>query len=716
MQMQRFFTVIVLSLCWPLTLCAQQIIIDPNNVGANDVVEYDPFLDLTIPLVNPLSSPLSLGSSDDLLIGLTSGRGELLIQAGGILSADEVQQANGETIVDGPGSRLTAIGDLRIGRTDAGNFDSDLIISNGGMVEAQNVVIGDDLLLDDGFTTATVVGPGSQLISDGQQLLIGRASGSRSTLNVFDGASVTANELIIGSILSDHASAVADVVVDGLGSSLTADTIRAGGDGTRELFVTNGARVDTQSLFLGSEYGSDPRGGASVTGGGVLHIESGIQLDSTDLHFVGGTLSFGGDRTYNGFAEDSNLNAVLEPRGGALSTGETLSIDGNLNNHATVTLAGGKLSVGTLTNPANVHLVRGTLELRNVDIDVADGGAFGDRLELGFDQRMSFPQVVNIATDGTVDLDGGRLDAGTLENRGLISGSGRLSGALTNRQGGVIRVIGSDALRISGAAAVNRGEIFLLGPASTMEFDEQMTNAPNGEFVVGGTVVAEGGLTNSGSLRLLGGTPNIIGDVTNAGEIEVTGSSVATFFGDFTNTGNLVIQEGSDAVFFDDLALGSSSVLAFEIGESNAEYEALNVLGDLSLAGNLNVQLVNGFSPSVGDVIPLAAIDGTLTGDFDTFAQAGGVLFDVHVDASSIQLEVISLTGLAGDFDLDGDVDGDDFLSWQRNPSLGSLSDWQTNYGNGTASLASTSSVPEPTTSALVCLTATIAAVFRRLA
>jgi hypothetical protein len=50
---------------------------------------------------------------------------------------------------------------------------------------------------------------------------------------------------------------------------------------------------------------------------------------------------------------------------------------------------------------------------------------------------------------------------------------------------------------------------------------------------------------------------------------------------------------------------------------------------------------------------------------------------------------------LAGDFDLDGDVDGRDFLAWQRNPSVGNLSDWQTNYGFGALTAASTA-VPEP--------------------
>jgi hypothetical protein len=39
-------------------------------------------------------------------------------------------------------------------------------------------------------------------------------------------------------------------------------------------------------------------------------------------------------------------------------------------------------------------------------------------------------------------------------------------------------------------------------------------------------------------------------------------------------------------------------------------------------------------------------------------------------------------TLLAGDFDQDSDVDGRDFLIWQRNQNIGNLSDWQQNYGS----------------------------------
>lgn len=58
--------------------------------------------------------------------------------------------------------------------------------------------------------------------------------------------------------------------------------------------------------------------------------------------------------------------------------------------------------------------------------------------------------------------------------------------------------------------------------------------------------------------------------------------------------------------------------------------------------------------------------------------------------------------GTGGDFDGNGIADAFDFLSWQRDPNLGSLSDWESNYGRPIAS-ASTA-VPEPSGILLVSL------------
>lgn len=70
-------------------------------------------------------------------------------------------------------------------------------------------------------------------------------------------------------------------------------------------------------------------------------------------------------------------------------------------------------------------------------------------------------------------------------------------------------------------------------------------------------------------------------------------------------------------------------------------------------------------------------------------------------------------TGLAGDYDGDGDADGADFLSWQRGDSpsplsLSDLADWKANFGIEPRLLAATSiAVPESATGVLLIMAAT---------
>ncbi len=74
----------------------------------------------------------------------------------------------------------------------------------------------------------------------------------------------------------------------------------------------------------------------------------------------------------------------------------------------------------------------------------------------------------------------------------------------------------------------------------------------------------------------------------------------------------------------------------------------------------------------------------------------------------------VAAAGDPGDFDTDGDVDGADFLKWQRDDATaGGLSDWQAGYGNG-AAVASLSTVPEPTSCLLLLMGAAAWASRRR--
>jgi len=72
---------------------------------------------------------------------------------------------------------------------------------------------------------------------------------------------------------------------------------------------------------------------------------------------------------------------------------------------------------------------------------------------------------------------------------------------------------------------------------------------------------------------------------------------------------------------------------------------------------------------------------------------------DAEPDQSLIAIDNWSLTagtgGTPGDFNSDGYVDGLDFLLWQQNPSVGSLTDWEAGYG-GQPLISTAAAVPEP--------------------
>jgi prepilin-type N-terminal cleavage/methylation domain-containing protein len=71
-----------------------------------------------------------------------------------------------------------------------------------------------------------------------------------------------------------------------------------------------------------------------------------------------------------------------------------------------------------------------------------------------------------------------------------------------------------------------------------------------------------------------------------------------------------------------------------------------------------------------------------------------------HGIAATLDVDyAISPAGQAGDYDFDEDVDGNDFLVWQRgvaDPGADDLSAWTDHFGAGPAAAAATRAVPEP--------------------
>jgi hypothetical protein len=93
--------------------------------------------------------------------------------------------------------------------------------------------------------------------------------------------------------------------------------------------------------------------------------------------------------------------------------------------------------------------------------------------------------------------------------------------------------------------------------------------------------------------------------------------------------------------------------------------------------------------------------------------------FQYTMPAYSVSTLVLHSAGVPGDFDLDADVDGGDFLVWQRGespngPTAEDLAWWQANFGMTSPSAASAARTPEPTCWALAVTVAAIGHVLSR--
>lgn len=131
-----------------------------------------------------------------------------------------------------------------------------------------------------------------------------------------------------------------------------------------------------------------------------------------------------------------------------------------------------------------------------------------------------------------------------------------------------------------------------------------------------------------------------------------------------------------------------------------------------------NTIVIGTIDNSNGD-FPAAPLDGSIALQmYDLFSSVSlnpafsfGIFDNVQVLEGLVPLDNVEPMG---DYDDDGDVDGVDFLVWQRgespNPiSAGDLESWQNNFGSGSAAVA----VPEPAAMVVALTLATTALLVR---
>jgi hypothetical protein len=162
---------------------------------------------------------------------------------------------------------------------------------------------------------------------------------------------------------------------------------------------------------------------------------------------------------------------------------------------------------------------------------------------------------------------------------------------------------------------------------------------------------------------------------------DVTVSTLTVGDGVGVGQPTLNLQAGSVLDATNAVDLKDNASLGFAIGGTDAaDFARLTTDGIATLDGDLAVQLVNGFLPDTGDVFNILTATGGITGTLDKVANGqrlttsdGLGSFVVNYGAGStfnpnqVILSAFRPVGtFTADFDEDGDVDGQDFLTWQR--------------------------------------------------
>ncbi len=271
----------------------------------------------------------------------------------------------------------------------------------------------------------------------------------------------------------------------------------------------------------------------------------------------------------------------------------------------------------------------------------------------------------------------------------LITGNGKMSvdAAVDDGSGFTLK-----GLSLSGGD--NRGVVTGSGGASKFELRD------NASFVIQQNLymtAANSSATANSTLRVVG--PNV--------DAEIKGDLLMSYdpVNQFQNPGQSTLSAVITGATHSTIVVG---------GEAKIEF------------GNLAVEL-SGYAPQGGETYTLltaGSIGGTSflnPADFTLAPLASGLSWDLDVGATSVVLKVLGSIALPGDFDSDQDVDGADFLQWQRNfgtpgYDAASLADWKANFGATAAVSAAAAAIPEPHTALLGALAFGAVAAWRRRA
>jgi hypothetical protein len=555
------------------------------------------------------SGTINLGGAALILTGNTTlaGQGQTVLNGGYIDSAYGTNQtltiASGHTLRGygnlgggyyGSNTQVINQGSIVADQTSPLYFSGASLDNTNGLIE-----IKDGSQFNVGYGTVN----GGVIKGQGNGTLAG--SGSFANLVLRGGLNITGNafsdvtfednnQLNSGGVvyLSKTITNTGTLNVNGSALILTGNTTLAGQGQT----VLNGGYIDSaygtsQTLTIAS--GHTLRGYGNLGGGyygsntQVINQGSIVADQTSPLYFSGASL----DNT-NGLIEikdGSQFNVgsgtvnggVIKGQGSATLSGGTykdLGLSGQLQvQSGLVYISGSIANQGTLNVNGSVLILTGNTTLAGSGQTVLNGGYI--------DSAYGTNQTLTIASGHT------------LRGYGNLGGGYYGSNTQVNNQGRIVADTGS-TLYVSGSALNNQGGIVvtkdsvmnIAGGTSFVQDGAQAKTVVHGTLSVNELTLAAGQLSGNGK---------IIGNVVNTGGQVNPGAS----------PGKLSI-EGN-------YTQGADGDLVIEINgtEQGVTYDWLSVAGDVSLAGDLYLQIGAGLTDGLS--FDILSYTGQLTGAFD---------------------------------------------------------------------------------------------------
>jgi T5SS/PEP-CTERM-associated repeat protein len=528
----------------------------------------------------------------------------------------------------------------------------------------------------------------------------GGSDGFDGQLEVTNGGIVTSGEGRIG--FDDLTNGTATVSGPGSRWNLSDELWVAGNGDGGVLNIRDGALVHVATTLHLWHHGVVNLDGGTIRFNDYLRFNTGSPVDGV-FNFNSGTLQLAGNRNIGADA------AILDILGLAptFSAGKGLTVEGNATISSAVTLNGGTLRATNLAVSGAFHFGGGLLELTGGTIS----GLTNLAVPTGGEFRASGVQALRItgAAGSTITATGNL----TLGNASAVNGF-YSNGTLT---------VGTNTVTLNDAndATFDSGALVTIGSGAS----PGAVNAINGLTLdFGGNITGFGTITTpNNSAKPLINNGHIAG---NSAAQRITLPGYVKGVGTFDNvnvTGTFSPGLSPTILSVGNITFSPTSTVIMELGGTTpgGGYDQLQSAGAIVLGGTLQISLISGFVPTVGQTFDLFD-SATMSGTFSSIVlpSVPGLSWDTSQLASGM---LSAAPGLSGDFNNNGKVDAADYVVWRKysgtitalpndphGGTIGTLqfNTWRANFGNTAGSGANSTSgsgvpaVPEPGSQALL--------------